>query len=39
MDAAFENGESSKEKKQYTTIDDVLKGLVDWLSTQVFFNV
>lgn len=34
-DAALQNGESSKAKKQSTTIDDVLKGLVDWLCAQV----
>ncbi|CAM8930439.1 unnamed protein product [Rhodiola kirilowii] len=33
-DAALQNGESSK-AKQYTTIDDVLKGLVDWLCAQL----
>uniref|UniRef100_A0A7N0UBV5 Vacuolar proton pump subunit H n=1 Tax=Kalanchoe fedtschenkoi TaxID=63787 RepID=A0A7N0UBV5_KALFE len=31
----MQNGESSKAKKQYTTIDDVLKGLVDWLCAQL----
>ncbi|KAL9673452.1 hypothetical protein QQ045_029710 [Rhodiola kirilowii] len=34
-DVAFQNGESSKAKNQYTTVDDVLKGLVDWLCAQL----
>ncbi|XP_057513410.1 V-type proton ATPase subunit H-like isoform X2 [Actinidia eriantha] len=29
------NGESSNSKKQLTTIDDVLKGLVEWLCVQL----
>lgn len=29
------NGEASGSKKQITTIDDVLKGLVEWLCAQV----
>ena len=29
------NGEASDSKSKFTTIDDVLKGLVDWLCTQV----
>ncbi|CAL5422064.1 unnamed protein product [Camellia sinensis] len=30
----FANGETSTSKKQLTTIDDVLKGLVEWLCAQ-----
>ncbi|XAR55640.1 hypothetical protein NMG60_11035773 [Bertholletia excelsa] len=29
------NGEASNSKKQFTTIDDVLKGLVEWLCAQL----
>lgn len=29
------NGETSSSKKKVTTIDDVLKGLVDWLCAQL----
>lgn len=32
---AIANGEASGSKKQITTIDDVLKGLVEWLCAQV----
>ncbi|KAF5940531.1 hypothetical protein HYC85_021698 [Camellia sinensis] len=31
----FANGETSTSKKQLTTIDDVLKGLVEWLCAQL----
>lgn len=33
--SATENGEASDSKSKFTTIDDVLKGLVDWLCAQL----
>lgn len=33
--AGATNGEASDSKSKFTTIDDVLKGLVDWLCAQV----
>lgn len=33
--SASENGEVSDSKSKFTTIDDVLKGLVDWLCAQL----
>ncbi|XVE90402.1 hypothetical protein DITRI_Ditri20bG0074900 [Diplodiscus trichospermus] len=35
QDCIVANGEASKSKKKFTTIDDVLKGLVEWLCTQL----
>ncbi|GLT30843.1 hypothetical protein SLA2020_056260 [Shorea laevis] len=34
-DGIVANGEASNSKKQITTVDDVLKGLVEWLCTQL----
>ncbi|XWS58714.1 hypothetical protein CRYUN_Cryun08bG0058200 [Craigia yunnanensis] len=34
-DGIVANGETSNSKKKFTTIDDVLKGLVEWLCTQL----
>lgn len=33
------NGEASNSKKKITTIDDVLKGLVEWLCAQVCIHL
>lgn len=38
QDGIVANGEASNSKQKYTTIDDVLKGLVEWLCAQVFFH-
>ncbi|XVF06846.1 hypothetical protein REPUB_Repub06bG0086300 [Reevesia pubescens] len=35
QDGVVANGEASNSKKKFTTIDDVLKGLVEWLCTQL----
>lgn len=35
QDDVFSNGESSSSKKKFITIDDVLRGLVEWLCAQV----
>lgn len=35
QDSVFTNGEASNSKKQVTSIDDVLKGLVEWLCAQL----
>ncbi|KAK9271785.1 hypothetical protein L1049_002149 [Liquidambar formosana] len=35
QDGTFANGEASNSKKKITTIDDVLKGLVEWLCAQL----
>ncbi|XP_039053204.1 V-type proton ATPase subunit H-like [Hibiscus syriacus] len=35
QDGVVPNGESSNSKSKLTTIDDVLKGLVEWLCTQL----
>lgn len=35
QDGVISNGEASNSKKKITTIDDVLKGLVEWLCAQV----
>ncbi|WRX22892.1 ATPase [Theobroma cacao] len=35
QDGIVANGEASNSKKKFTTIDDVLKGLVEWLCTQL----
>lgn len=35
QDGVIANGEASNSKKKLTTIDDVLKGLVEWLCTQL----
>lgn len=35
QDGVTMNGEASNSKKTFTTVDDVLKGLVEWLCAQV----
>ncbi|XVF30499.1 hypothetical protein REPUB_Repub16aG0063400 [Reevesia pubescens] len=35
QDGIVANGEASNSKKKFTSIDDVLKGLVKWLCTQI----
>ncbi|XP_021283201.1 V-type proton ATPase subunit H [Herrania umbratica] len=35
QDGVVANGEASNSKKRFTTIDDVLKALVEWLCTQL----
>lgn len=35
QDAALMNGEASDSKKKLNTVEEVLRGLVDWLCAQV----
>ena len=39
QDVVMSNGEASNSKKRITTIDDVLKGLVEWLCAQVCIHL
>jgi len=39
QDGIISNGEASNSKKKITTIDDVLKGLVEWLCAQVCIHL
>lgn len=39
QDGIVANGEASNSKQKFTTINDVLKGLVEWLCAQVFFQL
>ena len=39
QDGIIANGEASNSKKKFTSIDDILQGLVEWLCAQVCIHL